>query len=212
MPEGFMRGLLDRRIERVNSYFSQSFGLERAPLRTAIDRVQEVGRVSLLDVGCGTSETLRTWAERVREFADEPDRVRATGINLFDYSSIGMHAEKNRKAIESGAMDYKVGNAEHMPEIPDASMDVVLANTSVYHMDHPGAALREMDRVARPGAVLFLNAAAADQFNSSSPLMEEVFKLEDRGYTTEQRVGIAVDPKTSDYVEILFLRMEKPQQ
>jgi ubiquinone/menaquinone biosynthesis C-methylase UbiE len=149
-PEDFRRGLLDRNIGKANSYFAQAFGHDKTPLQASVDRLHALGSVALFDVGCGTGNTLRTWATAIRGHAASPDRVTATGINLHDYRAESRFPQTHR-AIRSGEITYLVGDAQHMNGVPSASADILLACMSVLHMRNPDEALLAMTRVARPG-------------------------------------------------------------
>ncbi|MEK7153350.1 MAG: class I SAM-dependent methyltransferase [Patescibacteria group bacterium] len=208
-PENFMRGQLDRSIASVNSYFARAFGLDRAPLQASVDRLRAVGSVALFDVGCGTGNSLRTWAEAVRRHAASPEQVSAIGLNLHDYSNQSRFAQ-TRQAIQEERISYIVGDAEKMADAPDGSADVVIACMSVLHMTHPALALQEMERIAGPGGIMYLNVKGS-QYVSNSPVMETLFEWEDADYKVETQLANVSDlggtgrPWTTS-----FIRVEKP--
>ncbi len=75
--------------------------------------------------------------------------------------SPGMARDAREQAATNGyALDVIVASAEHLPLRPSA-FDRVMANHMLYHVPDQAAALREMHRVAKPGArvVLATNAA-----------------------------------------------------
>jgi SAM-dependent methyltransferase len=209
-PEGFVRNNLDRNIGRANEYFAQAFGYDRAPLQASVDRLQALGSVALLDVGCGTGNTLRTWAAAMRMRAASPDLVTAMGINLADYRAASRFPQTHR-AIRRGEITYIIGDAQHMNDVSSASADVLLACMSAFHMSQPELALNAMDRVARPGAIMFLNVRG--ELNvTGSPIMERMFELEDEGYGVDTRTGIIPHLKGGESWTTLFIRIEKPEK
>ena len=164
--------------------------------------------IALVDVGCGTGNTLRTWLEALQPHISDPEGISATGINLYDYSDQSMFAETH-EAIQGGKVKYLVGDAQSMPEVPSESADVVTA-CMVLRVQDPIAMLDEMVRVARPGGAIFLNVKG-DHNISDSPIMERVWELEDAGYGTEAHVGSVPDPKGLGTPWLTtFIRLEKP--
>ncbi|PSQ48894.1 class I SAM-dependent methyltransferase [Halobacteriales archaeon SW_7_65_23] len=98
----------------------------------------------LLEVGCGTGYLWRDNADRI------PD---GWGLLLTDFSA-GM-ADDARATLAEAGVDAAVGvaAAESLP-LPDDSVDAVVANHMLYHVDRD-AALPELHRVLRPGGRLF---------------------------------------------------------
>jgi ubiquinone/menaquinone biosynthesis C-methylase UbiE len=97
---------------------------------------------AVLDVGCGTGQTLAAIV------AAHP-AVRAYGIDL----SGEMLAVARRRL--AGAAELQVADAERLP-LADGSVDLVVCVDSFHHYPDPGAALREMRRVTRPGGGLVM--------------------------------------------------------
>lgn len=87
---------------------------------------------SVLDVGCGTGETMKLLAGT---------GIRVTGIDR----SPAMLAVARRKL---GGAPLLVGDAIALP-FADASFDAVLMNTTVEFLHEPAAAVLELTRVAR---------------------------------------------------------------
>lgn len=93
----------------------------------------------LLDVGCGSGEMLRT--------------AGAAGMTVagIDISENGI-AQARERAPDA---DLRVGSAEELP-FPDAHFDCIVAVGSLEHFLDPSKAVREIRRVARPGARVML--------------------------------------------------------
>lgn len=98
----------------------------------------------VLDVGCGTGDDVRALARLVG-----PSGV-AAGVD----SSATMIAEARRRTEGAGpSTSYYRGDAHHLP-FPDGRFDGCRAERVLQHLSQPYQALREMTRVARPGARL----------------------------------------------------------
>jgi ubiquinone/menaquinone biosynthesis C-methylase UbiE len=104
---------------------------------------QTMARLSLqaadrvLDVGCGTGELLARLA------AKYPD-ARLAGLDPVP----GMLEVAKGKL--SGKVELRVGWANELPW-PDASFDIVVSCNMFHYITHPVEAVREMERVLRPG-------------------------------------------------------------
>jgi SAM-dependent methyltransferase len=207
-PENFQRKLLDRSIQEVDHYFGQPFGAEVSPLTISTQMARAAGRVALLDVGCGTGNTLRTWREQLVPHVASPDNVTATGLNRYDYSNESMYPE-TRAAIRRGDVQYRVGNAEEMPEIEDGSVDVATAYM-VLRTPNPMAMLSEMMRAIRPGGVLYMNFGG-DHTKPDSLLLSRLNLLSGIGYAADARLGFhRVSAPFKGYWETTYVIMQKP--
>ena len=111
-------------------------------------RASDTRQFDLLDIGCGTG----TWIAMVAATALPGRRL----IGL-DYST-AMCAVANQKAREiadAGRPRFVNGDSEHLP-FRDESFDVVTCSNSFHHYPHQDAAVREMQRILRPGGRLMI--------------------------------------------------------
>lgn len=105
----------------------------------------------VLDVGCGPRGSLE-WA------AGAAQRV---GLDPL----VGRYRELG---IDRHAMDYVNAPAERMP-FADASFDVVASLNSLDHVDDVGRAIREITRVAAPGATWLLTVEVGHEPTATEP-------------------------------------------
>jgi SAM-dependent methyltransferase len=114
-----------------------------------------------LDVGCGVGH----WG-----------RLLLRVLPLAEFTGVDREAIWVQKAAErasaSGVAErfrFQVGTVEALP-FPDASFDLVTCQTLLIHVADPGAALAEMTRVAKPGAVI----AVAEPTNLVGPFIDAI--------------------------------------
>ncbi len=99
---------------------------------------------AVLDLGCGTGDDARELAALVG----------ADGLVIGVDLSRAMVAEARKRSLESGLeVEFIVGNAERL-DLARNSFDACRADGLLQHVPDPGRALREMARVASPGAIV----------------------------------------------------------
>jgi len=99
---------------------------------------------AVLDLGCGTGDDARALAALVG----------AQGLVIGVDASRAMVAEARKRSLESGLeVEFIVGNAERL-DLARNSFDACRSDRLLQHLPDPGRALREMVRVANPGAVV----------------------------------------------------------
>ena len=111
------------------------YGAQLAARMISLAALEPGDRV--LDVGCGTGQLTAKLAERVG----------VENVAAIDPSKAFVEACRKRVA----SADVRVGSAEALP-FADAEFDAVLAQLVIQLVDDPSTAMREMARVARPGA------------------------------------------------------------
>lgn len=98
----------------------------------------------VLELGCGAGGL---WAEN----RDRPPA--GWGVTLTDLLD-GMVTEARRALGDDPRFAFAVADAQALP-FGDASFDGVIANHMLYHVPERQRALREIDRVLRPGGALY---------------------------------------------------------
>jgi len=131
-----------RRFLREIAFINRHFGDKRALERTLFREIEARGSTafSLLDVGSGSGELLRTTAEWARATGRD---ARLTGIDLSPISA-------ETAATDGPGIEQLRGDARALP-FEDSSFDFVIASLFFHHLSDKEAVqvLREMLRVAR---------------------------------------------------------------
>ena len=124
------------------------------------ERIDLPRHTDVLDVGCGFGHWTRVWLpfSAARSGAASSRRLRVTGVDP-EARSLVEAQRRTRAFVEARALevdlDWIEGRVEALP-FPDASFDLVTAQTVLIHVPDVGAAVREMARVLRPGGTLWL--------------------------------------------------------
>ena len=137
--------------------------------------------LSVLDVGCGTGDSLRMIAERVLPGG------RAVGV---DVSASLLEVGRTRAGDQGWSAEWVEADAGDLP-FDDGEFDSALAERVLQHVEDPAAVLREMRRVIRPGGMVVL--AEPDwgslSVDAGDPAMCEVVARKAGALVRHRRVG-----------------------
>jgi SAM-dependent methyltransferase len=128
--------------------------LELLAKRLSFDRIRDA-----LDVGCGVGH----WGQLLAHVLPADARVIGVDRDPVWVEKAGVRAAARGLA---GRFSYLAGDAAKLP-CSDASFDLVTCQTLLIHTPDPAAALAEMMRVARPGALIL----AAEPNNMAGALV-----------------------------------------
>lgn len=135
-------------VDHLVSYLDEATAIQRIyegkQRRAAL--LTPVPGLSVLDVGCGTGDSLRLIAQRVSPGG------RAVGV---DVSASLLEVGRTRAADQGWSAEWVEGDAADLP-FGDAEFDSALAERMLQHVEDPGAVLRELHRVTRPGGTVVL--------------------------------------------------------
>lgn len=140
--------LIDLTARRPHGWIARKTygGAQGAPKghEAVFDRVLDVlGALDgerCLEVGCGGGRLL----ERVLAAG-----ARAAGVD-HSPDMLDLTSKRNRGAVETGALELKLAEAEQLPW-PDATFSVLLSANTFFFIEQPERALAEFYRVLSPG-------------------------------------------------------------
>lgn len=159
----------------------------------AIEALEIGPRDHILDVGCGHGRGLA----RLAALAPEGRVAGADPSALMAEIAV----RRNRELVRARRVGVVVAGAEKLP-FPDAAFDKAMCVHVVYFWTDPGAALREIARILKPGGRLVLvlrtsaNAAAVQAFPIdvyNFPTLEEIVAaLEVAGFAVDLPSDVSV--------------------
>ena len=106
------------------------------------NRLEDIRGLDILDAGCGTGRWLHQLADR------GPRSLIGVDISPAMLLLAGTKLDHN--------CDLRLGSCTVLP-VGDATADIVLSSFVVSYLDDLDAFAQEVDRVARPGATVFLS-------------------------------------------------------
>ena len=127
----------------------------------------------ILDIAGGTGDI----AMRMLDHATTLNRDTTAHVTVSDINP-EMLAEGRKRLSQTpyaaaGRVDFLEANAESLPTIPDASIDLYTVAFGIRNFTHKDAALREAYRVLKPGGVFACLEFAP---NLNNPLFNAVYK------------------------------------
>jgi len=126
--------------------------------RWALGNLTIAPDATILDVGCGGGETIRTLASLA-------PRGRIFGVD-YGSASVATARAVNAGLIANGRVDVRQASVSALP-FEDAAFDLVTAIETHYYWPDLVSDLREIHRVLRPGGRLELVAEAYDRGGAS---------------------------------------------
>lgn len=144
----------------------------------------------VLDVGCGTGDSLHEELELRRNTMGESARIEMTGVDV------------NEQVLAQGSASnpqflFVHAKGEHLP-FPDQTFDAVISRVAICYMDIP-VALREMRRVLKTGGELKLKlhpfTYTLEELRtevSSGPLWRRLQHAIYRGYVIANGIALHV--------------------
>ncbi len=104
-----------------------------------------LSRFNLIDVGVGNGRTLRYAEGQNHAIAD---RIRFVGVDLSPRRLAALYGPEHWQLVRS--------NVEQRLPFPSETFDIAICEQVLEHLHHPDAALREMNRILRPGGLLIV--------------------------------------------------------
>jgi ubiquinone/menaquinone biosynthesis C-methylase UbiE len=142
---------------KAEAYLASAVHAAGPDLLRAGELVQQAGsRGAMLDVGCGAGHLSFTLARHFQ-------RVVATDLSPSMLATVRSAAALRQLP----QIDVQQASAQALP-FPDAHFDLVSSRYSAHHWHDVPAALREMQRVTRPGGLMLMIDITGDE----SPLVD----------------------------------------
>jgi ubiquinone/menaquinone biosynthesis C-methylase UbiE len=133
----------------------------------------------VLDVGTGTARIPLLIAQRL-------PAIKIVAVDL-SAEMLKLAAAHLQAAALEGRITLHLADAKNLP-FPDATFDAVISNSIVHHIPEPITVLREIARVAKPGAALLIrdllrpatpeaaDALVARYAGKESPRQQKLFR------------------------------------
>jgi ubiquinone/menaquinone biosynthesis C-methylase UbiE len=184
VSEGSMHGADAHRIhERVNAQFGAAAAAystslvhtDPAALRKVVDLASPQPEDVALDIATGAGNTALALAPHVAQ------------VTAYDMTE-QMLAETARNAAARGLANVvtRKGTAESLP-FRDAAFDIVTVRQAPHHFADVRAAVREMARVAKPGARVIIVDSTTPEADSLDRKWNHIEKLRDSSHVCNYR-------------------------
>ncbi len=181
----------------LDQFSRQAVPFSNAPAMSdaqAIERFVELSRAGpglhSLDVACGPGLLVLAFARHVRL---------AAGVDVTPAMLDRARELQRSRGVQN--VDWHLGDAERLP-FDDASFDIVTCRFAFHHFERPGAVLREMARVTRPGGCVLVCDAVASPDPAKAAAFNEMERLRDpstvRFLTLEELAALFPDAGLGD--------------
>lgn len=199
---------------QANAYLTSTVHASGRDLQRLAERLSAFPQASVLDMGCGAGHASFIAAQNVKQ------------VVAYDLSSQMLEVVA-LAAKEKGLANIttKQGYAESLP-FEDGVFDVVISRYSAHHWHDVGSALREVNRVLKPGGVLIIMDVMSPGHPVRDIWLQTVEALRDtshvRNYSSGEWLGLIndanliVDSLISDRLPLEFgswvARMRTPDE
>jgi ubiquinone/menaquinone biosynthesis C-methylase UbiE len=191
--------LLEQRFDRWAPTYEKGLLWKRffLPLYDQLlGSLPDVKGMRVLDVGCGTGALDRRLAER---------GARVTGVDNSD----GMIDEARVKAEGLEGLEFVLGGAEKIP-LEDSLADLVVSNVAFHHFEDPEMCLREILRILKPGAGLYLCDMCGEGLLGRASLRYGRIVGSDNRYFNRQELAEMLERNGFAVQEVSLLRKIPP--
>lgn len=145
------------------TYNEQMAGKKRELFSNLQDFVSPSGKLSLLEVGCGTGTNFKFYPPGCRVTCVDPN----PNFEKFLFKSL---AENRHLQFER----FLVATGENMHQVADSSVDVVVCTLVLCSVENQEQILREVRRVLRPGGAFFFMEHVADEHSTWNYFWQQV--------------------------------------
>lgn len=159
------------RQQKADDYHEMTWDLMDRLFEDAFDGLDVGGGKAVLDVGAGDLSTGRKLAERGAW-------VVATDVHLGEILRHGGNPDPGESGAAGSVLEV-MADAHRLP-FEDGSFDVTYCRSTIHHLAHPRAAIKEMARVTRPGGkVVLASEPVASILDRRPEYLDGVFDYEE---------------------------------
>jgi len=116
--------------------------------RRRVDRILPLRGKQILIAGCGTGRDIPSWLPY------QPQKV--IGIDYFGYDRAwSMVRDDAKSSYPETRLAFLQGDLSHLPQIDDASIDVVGSDAVFEHVRELAPVVREFHRILKPGGLMY---------------------------------------------------------
>jgi ubiquinone/menaquinone biosynthesis C-methylase UbiE len=159
------------------NYSTSAVHAKGADLDQMVELAALTGQEQVLDAGCGAGHTALAFAR---------DAAQVTALDLTPE----MLTQVQLLAAERGISNVitRQGDVEQIP-FEDAAFDLVSSRYSAHHWHHPARALREVQRVLKPGGTFLLSDIVAPDDPTQDTFLQAIELLRDPSHVRDHRIG-----------------------
>jgi ubiquinone/menaquinone biosynthesis C-methylase UbiE len=173
-----IKAAVQRQFNQVAANYSTStVHATGRDLDAMLHAVPLTGREQVLDAGCGTGHTALAFAAQV------------TQVIAVDFTA-GMLEQGRKLAVARGItnVEFRLSDVEKLP-FTEESFDLVLSRYSAHHWPHPSKALREFQRVLKPGGYFILNDIVSFDDFTCDTYLQAIELLRDPSHVRDHTVA-----------------------
>ncbi len=178
MPDDNIKGAVQRQFANVAANYRKSkVHAAGADLDTMVEAAALTGAERVLDAGSGAGHTALAFAPHVAE-------VIACDMTPPMLEQVMLLAQE--RGVDN--VGTRAGDVENLP-FADDSFDRVVSRYSAHHWPHPDNALREFERVLKPGGMLLISDIVAAESPVEDTFLQTIEFLRDSSHVRDHRVS-----------------------
>lgn len=192
MAKNDIKASVQRQFGQVAANYSTSaVHAKGRDLEEMLAAVTLTGQETVLDAGCGTGHTALAFAPQVAQ------------VIAVDFTE-GMLQQGRQLASDRGLtnVEFRLSDVEKLPFTP-GSFDLVVSRYSAHHWPHPTHALREFQRVLKPGGHFILDDIVALDDLTCDTYLQAIELLRDPSHVRDHTVSQWINMLTAaSFVDI----------
>lgn len=183
-PTGELGYLIAERMNEANAFMT----------RTVYSMMKISPESRVLEIGFGNGKLLPLLLNRV-------PNGQVTGLDISE-DMISAAKDHNDRYIRAGTLEILYGSVSAIP-CADATFDAVCSMNTLYFWEDPRSDLREVARVMKPGALLYLGIRSRQS-------MEQHLPFTQFGFHKYEPLEVVALLNQSGFTESSFIQLEEP--